>query len=43
MHKLAETAADYFDNNEVLDDPDHEIWDWAVEVSEENNDTNEQG
>jgi hypothetical protein len=31
---LAEAAAADLDCDDVLDDPDHPIWDWAVEVAE---------
>jgi hypothetical protein len=30
--ELAETAADVLGHDEWLDDPDHPIWDWALEV-----------
>ena len=33
--QLAEAAAQEFEMDEVLDDPNHPIWDWAIEVAEE--------
>lgn len=32
--ELAETAANHVGHNEWLDDPNHPIWDWAVEAGE---------
>ncbi len=33
--ELAEATADELEMHEVLDDPNHPIWDWAIEVVEE--------